>query len=165
MDSIKNRVQIGVVGDGNCSGNAAGLAYHTGRLIAENGAVLVTGGLLGVMENASRGAKEAGGLVVGILPGFDISDANSYVDIAIPTGLSHARNALVVRASRVVIAVEGSYGTLSEIALALKMGIPVIGINTWDISPDIIKTSTPEEAVEKAMALIKQVKEAGKTGT
>ncbi len=155
MENLKNRIQIGVIGDGNCSENASLLAYNTGRLIAENKAVLVTGGLFGVMENASRGAKEAGGLVLGILPGFEMSDANRYVDIAIPTGMSHARNVLVVRSSMVVIAVEGSYGTLSEIALSLKIGVPVIGLNTWDVSTDIIKAATPEEAVEKAVLMVK----------
>ena len=113
-------------------------------------------GLGGVMEMAAKGAREAGGLTVGLLPGFNFSDANPHIDIAIPTGLSHARNMLVVRASMALIAVEGSYGTLSEIALALKMGKPVIGLHTWDIGPEIIKAHTAQEAVEKALHMVKK---------
>lgn len=147
-------MQIGVIGAGKCSSHIASLAYDVGRLIAQKNAVLVCGGLGGVMEHASRGAHDANGITVGILPGFVITDANPYIDIAIPTGLSHARNILVVRSSMAIIAVEGSYGTLSEIAIALKLGKPVIGLNTWDIGPEIIKTKTAEEAVEKALSMI-----------
>lgn len=149
-----NRMQIGVIGAGDCSAAAATLAYEVGKLIARNKAVLVCGGLGGVMEHAARGAQDAGGLTIGILPGFETSDANPYIDIAIPTGLSHARNILVVRSSQAVIAVEGAYGTLSEIAIALKLGKPVIGLNTWDIGPEIIKADSPEDAVAQAVRSI-----------
>jgi uncharacterized protein (TIGR00725 family) len=149
--NIKDRVHIGVIGAGDCSERAARTAYEVGRHIARNNAVLFCGGLGGVMEMAAKGAREAGGLTVGLLPGFAFSDANPHIDIAIPTGLSHARNILVVRSCMAVIAVEGSYGTLSEIAIALKLGKPVIGLNTWDIGPDIIKAETAEEAVAKAV--------------
>jgi hypothetical protein len=156
MADIKNRLHIAVIGASDCSGPAADLAYDVGRHIALHDAVLFCGGLGGVMEMAAKGAREAGGMTVGLLPGFDFSDANPYIDIAIPTGLSHARNILVVRASMAVIAVEGSYGTLSEIALALKMGKPVIGLQTWDIGPEIIKAHSAEDAVVKALHMVKK---------
>ncbi|MEI6125458.1 MAG: TIGR00725 family protein [Pseudomonadota bacterium] len=151
-------MQIGVIGAGACSAHAAILAYEVGRLIAQNNFVLVCGGLGGIMEHAARGAYEAGGLTVGILPGFELKDANPFIRIAIPTGLSHARNILVVRASLSVIAIEGSYGTLSEIAIALKLGKPVIGLDTWDVGPDIIKAATPEDAVTTAIRMMKKVR-------
>jgi uncharacterized protein (TIGR00725 family) len=104
-----------------------------GQELAARGAVVVCGGLGGVMEAACRGAKEAGGLTVGILPGTDRAAANAFVDVAIPTGLGEARNALVVRAADALVAVGGGYGTLSEIALALKAGKRVVGLDSWDI--------------------------------
>jgi uncharacterized protein (TIGR00725 family) len=156
MADIKDKVHIAVIGASDCSGPGAGLAYDVGRHIALHDAVLFCGGLGGVMEMAAKGAQEAGGITVGLLPGFDFSDANPHIDIAIPTGLSHARNILVVRASMAVIAVEGSYGTLSEIALALKMGKPVIGLQTWEIGPEIIKAHTAEDAVLKALHMVKK---------
>ena len=149
-------MQIGVIGAGECSTRAAGLAYDVGKLIAENGAVLVCGGLGGVMEHAARGACDAGGTTVGILPGFDMQDANPHITIMIPTGLSHARNIVVVRASQAVIAIEGSYGTLSEISFALKLGKPVIGLSTWDIGPEIIAVQTAHEAVSTALSTIRK---------
>jgi len=147
-------INISVIGAGECTAQAADLAYTVGRLIARNKAVLICGGLGGVMEHAARGAREAGGLTVGILPGFDAKEANPYIDIAIPTGLSHARNIIVVRSSSVVIAIEGSYGTLSEIAIALKLGKPVIGLNTWNVGPEIFKAETPEEAIAMAFQVV-----------
>ena len=147
-------MQIGVIGAGTCSSEIASLAYDVGRLLAVNGAVLVCGGLGGVMHHAAQGACEAGGLTVGILPGFDPVDANPFITVAIPTGMSHARNIIVVRSCRAVIAVDGSYGTLSEIAFALKLGIPVIGLKTWDVCPAIIKAATASEAVTKALSSI-----------
>jgi hypothetical protein len=111
------------------------------------------------MEAACRGAKSGGGTTLGILPGLDRGESNGWVDVAIPTGLGEARNALVVRAADVVIAIGGEYGTLSEIALALKTGKPVVGIDTWELSrrgsaaTDIVRAATPAEAVERALAL------------
>ena len=144
---------ISVIGAGECSEEIYEIAENVGRLIARENAVLVTGGLGGVMEAASKGAKEAGGITVGILPGFSSEDANRFVSIPITTGLSHARNTIVARSADAVIAVSGEYGTLSEIAIALKLGKPVIGINTWDNVEGIIKVNTPEEAVQKALEL------------
>lgn len=129
-------------------------AREVGRMAAEKGAVILTGGLGGVMEAACRGAKEAGGRTVGILPGFDSSDANPYVDMPVVTGLNHARNIVVVRSSNVLIAVGGEYGTLSEIAFALKLGKPVVGLDSWDVGEGIIKAADPADAVEKAFAAL-----------
>lgn len=128
-----------------------------GGLLAERGAMLVCGGLGGAMEAACRGAKAAAGTTLGILPGTNRRDANRYVDVAVATGLAEGRNALVVRTADAVIAVGGAYGTLSEIALALRAGIPVVGLATWELArqgrPDqaVIRASTPAEAVELAL--------------
>lgn len=135
-------IQIGVIGAAEADEELCGVAYRTGVLIASIGAVLISGGRGGVMEAASSGASDAGGLVIGILPD---SVGNSYLDIAIRTGLGNARNAILVRSSDVLIAIGGGYGTLSEIALALKEGKMVYGIKTWDI-PGIIRSVTPEDA-------------------
>jgi uncharacterized protein (TIGR00725 family) len=121
-----------------------------GRELASRGVVLVCGGLGGVMEAACRGAKESGGRTVGILPGADRSAANPYVDVAIATGLGEARNALVVRAADALIAVGGGYGTLSEVALALKAGKRVVGLGTWDIE-GVVAADSPEAAVETVL--------------
>ena len=124
---------MAVVGPGDASEEEIAAAEAVGRGLARSGAVLVCGGLGGVMAAASRGAAEAGGTTVGILPGTDRAAGNEWLSVAIPTGLGELRNGLVVRASDAVIAVGGAYGTLSEIALALKTGTPVIGLNSWDI--------------------------------
>ena len=147
-------VQIGVIGAADCSSEGASLAHEVGTLLAQQGAILVCGGLGGIMESAARGAKEAGGSTVGILPGVEVREANPYIDIKIVTGLSHARNILVVRSSAALIAIEGGYGTLSEIAIALKLGKPVVGLNTWYIDPNIIQVKTAAEAVEKVIKMI-----------
>jgi uncharacterized protein (TIGR00725 family) len=126
-------------------------AAEVGRLLAERGATLVCGGRGGAMEAACRGAKEADGLTVGILPGADRSDANPFVDVALPTGLGEARNALVVGAADAVIAIGGGYGTLSEIALALKAGKRVIGLGTWEIE-GVVAAEDPEAAVAAALS-------------
>jgi len=147
------------VGGSEPDAEAAAMAEEVGRLVAEGGAVLVCGGLGGVMEAACRGAKAAGGTTVGILPTSDRADANRYVDIAIPTGMGEARNALVVRAADVLIAVAGEFGTLSEIALALRTGTPVVGLATWELAKGgqpvdaIVRASTPGDAVAAALAL------------
>src|SRR5438309_227477 len=134
-------------------------AEAVGRELARRGAVVVCGGLGGVMEAVCRGAKLEGGLTVGILPGDDRGAANPYVDVAVPTGMGEARNALVVRAADVVIAVGGEFGTLSEIALALRTGRTVVGIDTWQLSrpgqeeDPVVRAREPEDAVEAALAV------------
>lgn len=156
--SANRRPTIAVVGAGVCTSDTAEVAHAVGRLIAERGGVLVTGGLTGVMEAASQGARRAGGLVVGILPGLDAGEANKAVEVAIPTGMGQLRNGLVVSTGDAVIAVGGEWGTLSEIGLALKIGKPVIGLNTWELSQGgmpreaIYRARTPDEAVEGAFA-------------
>lgn len=125
---------VAVVGSGSAGEDEVLVAEAVGRGLAERGAVLVCGGLGGVMEGACRGARAGGGTTVGILPGSDRGAANEYVDVAIATGLGETRNALVVRAADVLIAVGGSWGTLSEIALALRANTRVIGIGTWEVS-------------------------------
>ncbi len=147
---MRKRPRIGVIGGSSPSPEALNKAYQVGRLIAREGAILVCGGLGGVMEAASRGAKEEGGLVIGILPGLDLSSANPHVDIPIVTAIGYLRNALVVLNSHAVVAVDGSYGTLSEISYALIYGKKVFGIDTWDI-PGVVATSGPEEAVKLAV--------------
>jgi uncharacterized protein (TIGR00725 family) len=143
---------VAVVGPGEATPEEIATAEEVGRLLAERGAVLVCGGLGGVMEAACRGAKEDGGRTVGILPGSDRAAANPHVDVAIATGLGEARNALVVRAADVLIAVGGAYGTLSEIALALKTGTPVVGIRSWELAGRPLKEARDaREAVELAL--------------
>ncbi|HUI40080.1 MAG TPA: TIGR00725 family protein [Methanothrix sp.] len=139
-------LQIAVVGGGNCSPEVRAQARRLGRLLAEEGHVVLCGGLGGVMEAVCCGAKEAGGLTVGILPG-EKEGANRYVGIAIATGMGHARNVIIVKSADAVIALPGEHGTLSEIALALKMGKPVISLGSWDI-PGTIKAEMPDEALE-----------------
>jgi uncharacterized protein (TIGR00725 family) len=153
---------IGVIGSGVCDARTYALAEEVGRRLAEAGATVVCGGLGGVMEAACRGAKAAGGQTIGILPGPEPDQANPYVDIPIPTGLGEARNAIVARTARALIAVGGEYGTLSEIAFALKFGRPVVGLETWQLArggtpvPAIVEARTPEEAVRKALELARR---------
>lgn len=147
-------LQIGVIGAGQCSHETALVAEAVGKEVALQGAILVCGGLGGVMEASARGAQQAGGMTIGILPGFSFDDANPFITIPIVTGLSHARNVLVVRSSQALIAVEGGYGTLSEVAIALTLGTPVVGLNTWDVSGEIITVQSPEDAVKKAIDAI-----------
>ena len=152
-------VVIAVIGGSACSREEGEMAEAVGREIARRDAVLICGGLTGVMEAACRGARAEGGLTIGILPGVDGREANPYVDIPVASGVGYARNLAVVKSARAVIAVGGSYGTLSEIAYALADGIPVIGINTWSLRRDgkevneIIQADSAEDAVGKAISL------------
>jgi len=153
----KKKRFIAVIGGGECSPQEAELAEAVGRELARRGAILVCGGLGGIMEAACKGASSQGGVTVGILPGDNYQAANRYVQIPIATGMGYARNVAVVKSAQAVIAIGGSYGTLSEISHALQSGIPVIGLNTWSLSkngqPDksIIPAQDPIEAVNKAL--------------
>lgn len=138
---------IGVIGAGEAREELLRIAEEVGRLLAKEGAIVITGGLSGVMEAASKGAFLEGGITVGILPTLKKEDANPYVKIPIPTGMGEIRNALIVRASDALIAIGGGYGTLSEIAFALKTGKRVVGIKTWKID-GVIEVTTAQEAVE-----------------
>jgi hypothetical protein len=154
---MKHQPVIAVCGAGACDAHIVALAEEVGRRIAEAGATLVCGGLGGVMEAACRGAVGAGGLTIGILPGLSRAEANPFVQVAIPTNMGHARNVILVQTANVVIAISGEYGTLSEIALARKCGLSVVGLHTWDLGttarnePHIIPASTPAEAVAHAL--------------
>jgi uncharacterized protein (TIGR00725 family) len=138
------------VGPGDAAPDVAAAAESVGRELAGRGAVVVCGGLGGAMEAACRGARKAGGTTVGLLPGLDRRDANPYVDVAIPTGLGEARNALVVRTADALVAVGGGYGTLSEIGLALRTGKHVVGLATWEIA-GIEPVSSPGDAVDAVL--------------
>jgi uncharacterized protein (TIGR00725 family) len=158
---------IAVIGNSSCTPEEAKLAESVGELLAKRGATVICGGLGGVMEAACRGAKAKGGLTVGVLPGQDSSTANPWVDIPVVTGIGEARNVAVVKSAQTVIAIGGSYGTLSEIAYALKSNIPVIGLNTWSLSRNgqeddsIIRVQSAAEAVEEAVSLAKRRKNYG----
>jgi uncharacterized protein (TIGR00725 family) len=155
---VKGAPYIAVVGPGQATDGQLSDAGAVGRGLAEGGAVVVCGGLGGVMEAACRGAKDAGGTTLGLLPGSDRSAANPWVDFVVPTGLGEARNALVVRAADAVVAVAGEFGTLSEIALALKAGKPVIGLGTWKLGRDpdpITRAHDGAEAVALALAAVR----------
>ena len=150
------------MGAGDCSADVFSQAEEVGRLIAQQGAILICGGRGGVMEAAARGARAGHGITVGILPDSDDSGVNPYIDIPIVTGMGNGRNIINILSSQVIIAISGGYGTLSEIALALKTRIPVIALNSWNLSvlseklsTDrlFFKVSSAEEAVSKAFEL------------
>lgn len=152
---------ISVIGGSESTTKHRALAEEVGKELAKRGAMVVCGGLRGVMEAVCRGAKSAGGTTIGILPGRAASDANQYVDIPIITGMGYSRNVIVVHTGQAVIAIGGAFGTLSEIGHALGDGIPVVGLNTWqltrngdgrDIEGSIIPASDAVDAVEKALA-------------
>ena len=144
---------IGVIGAADASEEEKRTSEEVGVLIAKKDCFLLCGGMGGVMEAACRGAKSAGGTTIGILPGPEVSSANRFIDIPIVTGMGEARNVIVAKSSHSIIAIGGSFGTLSEISFALKSGIPVIGLDTWDVSEEIIKCETPEQAVRTAFEL------------
>jgi uncharacterized protein (TIGR00725 family) len=144
--ALKKRV--GIIGGNLPDAISLKNAERMGELIAKNGYILVNGGMKGVMEASARGAKSVNGLVIGILPGKARDDSNSYVDIAIPTGLGYMRNPLVVLNSDILVAIDGSYGTLSEIAYTQIYNRPVFGLNTWNIK-GVIPLSTPEEVINR----------------
>ena len=148
---------VAVVGSGTCSPQEAAAAEEVGARLAREGAVIVCGGLSGVMEAACRGARREGGLTIGILPGNDRAAGNPHLVVAIASGLGELRNGLVVRASDAVIAVGGEFGTLSEIAFALKLGKRVVGLGTWQLSRHaeaILRASTAEDAVRLALGTL-----------
>jgi uncharacterized protein (TIGR00725 family) len=154
-------IAVAVVGSSTCTAVEELLAAEVGRRLARAGALVVTGGLGGVMAAACRGAHDAGGTTVGLLPGEVRAEANRWVSVAVPTGLGEARNVLVVRAADAVVAVGGEYGTLSEIGFALKLGRPVVGLGSWELrrpgaataDPAVRRARDPEEAVATALEL------------
>ena len=150
MKDLRQRIRIAVIGGSRPGRQAVETALEVGRLIARAGAVVVCGGLGGVMEAACRGAREEGGLAIGILPGGSPADANPWVDVAVATGLGYTRNALVVMNADAVIAIDGEYGTLSEIAYGKIHGKTVVGLGTWEVK-GVEPAATPEEAVRMAL--------------
>jgi uncharacterized protein (TIGR00725 family) len=144
-------LQIGVIGAGQAGPEEDTWAEAVGRELARRGAVLLCGGLSGVMEAAARGASAEGGLTVGILPGADSSEANPHIKVGVATDMGHARNVVLVRSSDGLIAVGGGFGTLSEIAIALKIGKPIVSLGSWELGPSIIVAQDPLDAVEKIL--------------
>ena len=153
----EKKVTIGVIGTSRATVSEMEFAIEVGRLIARSGAILVCGGLGGVMEGAAQGASGEGGLTVGIVPGSRTSDANEFIKIPIATGMGEARNILIVKSSDSLIAIGGGYGTLSEIATAMRLGVDVVGFRTWKVQgndPDLVqRVESAEEAVTTALKL------------
>ncbi len=153
MSVLPGKTVIAVLGGGSVDEKIYGLAERVGELLAQRGVTLICGGLGGVMEAACKGAKRTGGVTIGVLPGASRHQANPYVDVRIVTGMGEARNVIIVRSAQAAIAVDGEYGTLSEIAFCLKLGVPVVSLAGWAFTPEIHVAATPEEAVEKALRL------------
>jgi uncharacterized protein (TIGR00725 family) len=155
----EKKLFIAVVGGGKCTPAEAEIAENVGRELAKRGAILICGGLGGIMEAACKGASSEGGTTIGILPSDKADTANPYVKIPIATGMGEARNLIIVRTAQSIIAVSGEYGTLSEIAFALKNNKPVVGLNTWSLRkngedvPAIIPADNATDAVDKALEL------------
>jgi uncharacterized protein (TIGR00725 family) len=148
---VRKKKRIGVIGGSKADAKSRQMAFQVGKMIAEKDAVLVCGGLIGIMEAASRGAKQAGGLTIGILPGNNPDDANPYIDIPLATGMGYTRNSLVAMNSDALIAISGRYGTLTEIAFGCIYRKKIIGLGTWDIE-GVIQVKAPEEAVKLALS-------------
>ncbi len=139
---------IAVIGAGACDEATFQAARQVGELLAQAGCTVVNGGLSGVMDAVSQGAREAGGLVVGILPSADPADANSFLSMAVATGMGDARNAILANTAAGFVAVAGALGTLSEIAFAVKRGKPVVSLGSWEVCPEVHQAATPKEAVD-----------------
>jgi hypothetical protein len=150
MNEWRKRVRVGVIGGSKPEKSHLEMARKVGELVARAGAILVCGGLGGVMAAAAAAAKNAGGLTVGIIPGAFPGEANPYIDLPIATGLGYTRNSLVAMNSDVLVAIDGEYGTLTEIAYGNIYGKRVIGLDTWEVK-GILKASSPEEAVALAL--------------
>lgn len=148
---------IAVIGAGSAGEKGAQQAYRVGQLIAERGAVLICGGLGGIMEAASRGCTEAGGEVIGVLPGDSPLTANPYVTLPIVTAMGHARNIIIAQTAEALIAVEGEYGTLSEMAIGLKLNKPVVQLGSWLQIDSGYRAETPEQAVDMAFDALQEV--------
>jgi uncharacterized protein (TIGR00725 family) len=147
----KQSIQIAVIGTSEPDPESMALAAQVGRTIAAKGAVLICGGLGGVMEAAARGAKEEGGLTIGILPDYNKNSANPFIDVVIPTGLGHARNILVAASGDLIAALPGCHGTRSEISVALKLGKPVIGVRAWGTIVGVRQVDSLEELDQELM--------------
>ena len=149
---------IAVIGARSCDEQLYHETEELGALLAKNGYTVICGGLGGIMEAVCKGAKNAGGATIGIIPGDDPLDANPYIDTVITTGLGISRNLIIIRSAVGVIAINGGFGTLSELAFALQLQKPVVGLGTWDISDQIISVKTPFDAVDRITKLISKIK-------
>ena len=162
MASPNERTYVAVCGPDPATPAEMAAAGRIGRLLASEGAVLVCGGLGGVMEAACRGSSQEGGTSIGILPGTRRAEANPHLTVSVATGMGEMRNALIVRSADAVIAVGGEYGTLSEVALALKIGVPVVGLGTWELAKEgrqveaFIRVRTAEDAVREALRVARE---------
>ncbi|MBM3243394.1 MAG: TIGR00725 family protein [Candidatus Omnitrophica bacterium] len=149
------KIVIGVIGGHSCTKKVEGIAYNLGLELYKVADYIVCGGLSGVMKAVCKGFKENNGVTIGIIPGYDKNDANSFVDIVIPTGLGLARNVLVVKSADIVVALPGKAGTLSEIAYCLQFGVPVISLNSWDV-PGVLKVKTVCGAVDQIKKILQR---------
>jgi hypothetical protein len=140
-------IRVSVIGGSESSEEILSQAFRLGKLLAEEGCIVYTGGKGGVMEAVSKGVSDGGGIVVGILPEPDTSEMNPYVQIPVCTGVGLGRNAILVQSADVIVAVNGKYGTLSEIAIALQLGKPIIGLHTWTIDKNIVQVESPEKVI------------------
>ncbi len=156
MNEQRRKTIIGVIGAGTASAEGEKCAFMVGQLLAREGVTMVCGGLGGIMAAASRGCTEAGGEVIGILPGDSVTDANPYVTLPIVTDMGHARNIIIAHTAQAFIAIEGEYGTLSEMAIALKLGKQVVQLQSWTGMTDAIAAKTPEEAVGLVLATARE---------
>lgn len=147
--STKNTKIVAVIGGGECDAKLAKLAYEVGKNLAEKGYTLVCGGLGGVMEFASKGAFENGGTTIGILPSEDTKTANPYIKIPIATGMGIGRNIVIIRTAQVVVAIDGKFGTLSEIAFALQLGKPIFSLQSWEIDPKVKQVKDVQELMKE----------------
>jgi uncharacterized protein (TIGR00725 family) len=156
MTDSRKKVYIGVIGAGHCTNKLKKVALEVGREIAESGAIMVCGGLDGIMKAAAEGAKSAQGATIGIIPSDNKADANEHIDCVIATGMGEVRNLIIIRTADVLIALPGMFGTLSELGFALKLKKPVISLGSWDIHEKIIKAENPKEAVKLALQEIQK---------
>jgi uncharacterized protein (TIGR00725 family) len=153
---MNHQKTIAIIGARACNDQISQIAERMGALLAKNGYTIICGGLGGVMEAACKGAEANGGTTIGILPGNDPKDANPFVKIAIATGLGISRNLIIIRSAEAVVAISGGFGTLSEMAFALQLQKPVVGIGTWDVSDQIEKASDPEDAMRKLAKVLNE---------
>lgn len=158
---MTQRITISVIGGHRINGEVEYVAHKLGEIIATMGAILICGGLNGAMEAVARGCKEAGGITIGLLPGRDKIDANPFIDIALPTSIGYARNAIVACSAHIIVALPGSHGTSSEISYGLVFGRPVIDLGDWNIK-GMIKVKDVKEAEKKIKELIKIIKNRNK---
>ena len=156
MSDSKKKIYVGVIGAGHCTQKLRKLSAEVGEEIAKAGAILVCGGLDGVMKGAAQGAKSEGGTTIGILPGTDKSEANEFIDYVVCSGFGEARNLIIIRTADVVIALPGMFGTLSELGFALKLKKPVVSLGSWDIDDKVIKAENAKEAVKLALKKVRQ---------